>query len=75
MALWEKVCGAGMCANLFDESSKMKKQMSEANAKNIPFVAIIGENEMNEGKMTLKNMEIGDQQLVSINELITIVSK
>ncbi len=75
MPLLAKARAAGICAEIFPDSSKMKKQMSYANAKNIPFVAIIGENEMNEGKMTLKNMEIGDQQLVSIDELITIVSK
>lgn len=48
----------------------MKKQMGYANAKQIPFVAIVGENEMNEGKAMLKNMESGEQQLVSVEELI-----
>ena len=46
----------------------MKKQMSYANAKNIPFVALVGENEMNENKVTLKNMETGEQNLVRLNE-------
>jgi histidyl-tRNA synthetase len=48
----------------------MKKQMSYANAKQIPFVALAGENEMKEGKITLKNMETGEQQLVTPEELI-----
>ena len=53
----------------------MKKQMSYANAKNIPFVAIVGENEMNEGKAMLKNMETGEQHLVSAEELIETLLK
>ena len=51
----------------------MKKQMSYANAKQIPFVALAGENEMAEGKLTLKNMLTGDQQLVTAEELIDII--
>ena len=53
----------------------MKKQMSYANAKNIPFVAIVGENEMNEGKAMLKNMETGEQNLVSVEELIAKIKE
>ena len=48
----------------------MKKQMSYANAKQIPFVVLAGENEMNAGKVTLKNMETGDQSVLSEDELI-----
>lgn len=51
----------------------MKKQMSYANSKAIAFVAIIGENEMKEGKVTLKNMATGEQSLVSPEELIATV--
>ena len=51
----------------------MKKQMNYANAKQIPFVVLAGENEMNEGKVTLKNMITGEQQMVSGDELVTIV--
>jgi histidyl-tRNA synthetase len=51
----------------------MKKQMQYANAKNIPFVAIVGENEMNEGKVTLKNMVSGEQSLLSPEELLAAV--
>ena len=64
---------AGIRAELFPDSAKMKKQMSYANAKNIPFVAIVGENEMNEGKVTLKNMATGEQSLVTPEELIAMV--
>ena len=51
-----KVRAAGIRAEIYPDSAKMKKQMSYANAKAIPFVAIVGENEMNEGKVMLKNM-------------------
>lgn len=63
----------GIRTELFPDSAKMKKQMSYANAKHIPFVALAGENEMNEGKFTLKNMETGEQKLVSAEELIAEV--
>ncbi len=70
LSLLSKVRTEGISAEIFPDSSKMKKQMSYANAKQIPFVAIIGENELAEGKVMLKNMETGDQQLVDCNELI-----
>lgn len=70
MTMLLKVRAAGIRAEIFPDAAKMKKQMSYANAKNIPFVAIVGESEMNEGKAMLKNMETGQQQLVSVEELI-----
>ena len=75
MGILAKVRAAGIRAEIFPDVAKMKKQMSYANAKNIPFVAIVGENEMNEGKVMLKNMETGEQNLVSADELIAIVKK
>ena len=66
---------AGIRCEIYPDSAKMKKQMSYANAKNIPFVAIAGENEMNEQKVTLKNMITGEQMLVSQEELIQVVKK
>ena len=68
-----KARAAGIRTEIFPDSSKMKKQMSYANAKQIPYVVLAGENEMAEGKFTLKNMQSGDQQLVNIEELIEIV--
>lgn len=67
------VRSAGISAEVYPEPSKMKKQMSYANAKNIPFVAIIGETELNEKKVMLKNMESGEQQLLSIEEVIPML--
>lgn len=64
---------AGIRTEMYPDSAKMKKQMSYANAKHIPFVALAGENEMNEGKFTLKNMETGEQKLVSAEKLIAEV--
>lgn len=61
---------AGVSAEIFPENSKMKKQMAYANALAIPFVAIIGETELAENKVTLKNMTTGDQELLSLEELI-----
>ena len=68
------VRAAGIRAEIFPDSSKMKKQMSYANSKMIPFVALVGENEMNEGKVTLKNMETGEQKLVTPQELVSELS-
>lgn len=65
-----KVRAAGISAEIYPDSAKMKKQMSYANAKAIPFVAIVGENEMQEGKVTLKNMATGEQALITPDELI-----
>ena len=64
---------AGIRAEIYPDSAKMKKQMSYANDKNIPFVAIVGENEMNEGKLTLKNMTTGEQALVTPEELLRAI--
>ena len=64
---------AGIRAEIYPDSAKMKKQMSYANAKAIPFVAIAGENEMNEGKVMLKNMTTGEQALVTPDELVAAV--
>ena len=66
-----KARAAGIRTEIFPDSSKMKKQMSYTNAKQIPYVALAGENEMAEGKLTLKNMESGEQSLVTPDELIT----
>ena len=68
-----KVREAGVRAEIYPDASKMKKQMGYANDKQIPFVAIVGENEMNEGKLTLKNMTTGEQSLVTPDELLAAV--
>ena len=65
---------AGIRAEIYPDAAKMKKQMSYANAKMVPFVAIVGENEMKEGKVMLKNMTSGEQSLVTPEELVAAIN-
>ncbi len=65
-----KLRNEGINAELFPDQAKMKKQMGYANTKNIPFVVLIGENEINTGKLTIKNMSTGEQFESSVEELI-----
>lgn len=74
MPVVAKAREAGIRTEMFPDAVKMKKQMSYANAKQIPFVALAGENEMAEGKFTLKNMETGEQTLVTVNELVAQIT-
>ena len=66
---------AGISAEIYPEPAKMKKQMGYADALHIPFVAIIGENEMKNGTVTLKDMTIGEQQQLTIDSLIEAIGK
>ncbi len=70
MSVLRTVRAAGISAELYPDAAKMKKQMGYANAHGIPFVALIGENEMNAGKVTLKDMSTGEQKLLSPSELV-----
>ena len=74
MPIISKVRAAGIRAELYPDSAKMKKQMSYANAKQIPYVVLAGDNEIAESKVTMKNMESGEQQLVTCEELIKALS-
>ena len=69
-----QIRAAGISVELYPDCAKMKKQMAYANAKGIPFVVLAGESEINQGKVTLKNMLSGDQQQVSTEELIAIIT-
>ena len=62
---------AGISAELFPDSAKMKKQMNYANERQFPFVAIVGESEMEQGAITLKNMTTGEQQSLTRDQLIS----
>lgn len=64
----------GFNVEVYPEPSKMKKQMSYADGKQIAYVAIVGENEMNENKVMLKDMKSGEQKLVTPEELIKAIS-
>lgn len=65
----------GVSAEIYPDMVKMKKQMSYANAKQIAFVAMAGENEMKENKITLKNMVTGEQMLVPISDFMDVFSE
>ncbi|WP_455766137.1 histidine--tRNA ligase [Phocaeicola plebeius] len=69
-----QVRAAGIRAEIYPDAAKMKKQMSYANAKMVPFVAIVGENEMKEGKVMLKNMTSGEQSMVTPEELVAAIN-
>ena len=71
LPIMNKVRARGIRAEIYPDASKMKKQMSYANAKQIPFVALAGENEIQAGQITLKNMETGEQQMLTPDELVS----
>lgn len=65
----------GINAEIFPDSAKMQKQMNYANKKEIPFVVLAGETEIQAKSFKLKNMESGEQKMVSSGELIEILAK
>ena len=75
MPIIAKARACGIATDIYPDTVKMKKQMSYANNNGINFVALAGENEISENKVTLKNMITGEQQLVSVDELVDIISK
>ena len=75
MPILNKLRNAGIRAELFPDTAKMKKQMSYANAKQIPYVALAGDDEMKKGKITLKNMNTGKQELLTTDRLIQKLKK
>lgn len=64
---------AGIATEVFPDAAKMKKQMNYANARQIPFVALVGESEMEQNLIALKNMTSGEQQQVSLEQLIQLI--
>ncbi len=70
LQLARQVRAAGISAEVYPDAAKMKKQMSYANARQIPFVALIGEQELADGTISLKNMTTGEQQTLSPEQLI-----
>ncbi len=64
---------AGIATEVFPDAAKMKKQMNYANARQIPFVALVGESEMEQNLIALKNMATGEQQQVSLEQLIQLI--
>ena len=74
-ALRAKLRAAGVAAELYPDSVKMKKQMSFANDHAIPYVVMVGESEMQSGQLSVKNMVSGEQGAMTIDELIVLVTK
>lgn len=70
LPLLKELRAAGINAEIYPEAAKMKKQMGYADKKGIPFVALVGENEMQEGVVSLKNMTTGEQTNVAVAELV-----
>ncbi len=64
---------AGISSEIYPDAVKMKKQMSYANAKQIAYVALAGESEIAENKITVKNMLTGEQKLVGVEELVDCI--
>lgn len=75
LPLIKSVREAGIAAEIFPDPTKIKKQMSYANTRNIPFVAIAGENELNTESITLKNMSSGEQLTLPASELVSLLKK
>ena len=59
----------GISTEIYPDADKMKKQMGYADSKKIPYVALVGENEIAAGKITVKNMTTGAQQMLTVSEL------
>ena len=66
---------AGFSAELYPDSAKMKKQMNYANERQIPYVAIVGADEIENNTISLKNMATGDQQTLTVDQVIEALGK
>ncbi|MBR1594599.1 MAG: histidine--tRNA ligase [Alloprevotella sp.] len=74
LALARSLRAAGVAVEVYPDAAKMKKQMSYANARQIPFVALVGEQELADGTVSLKDMQSGEQRTVTPEELLRAVS-
>ena len=73
MKMIKELRAAGVSAEIYPDSAKMKKQMAYANATGVPFVAMVGESEMAQGKMALKDMATGEQTVVTPAEAVSLL--
>ena len=74
MPLLKQLRAAGISSELYPKAAKMKKQMTYANNKGIQFVIMVGEDEMESGILSVKNMESGEQSNLNITDLIKELS-
>lgn len=75
MGMLKELRASGIAAEIYPDAAKMKKQMGYADALAIPFVALVGETEAAEGKLNLKNMATGEQQLLTPAEAVALINK
>ncbi len=75
LPLLKQLRNQGINVEIYPEAAKMKKQMTYADKKGIPFVALVGESEMQAGRVSLKNMKTGEQTNVSLEELANLIQK
>jgi histidyl-tRNA synthetase len=75
LPLLQALRNEGIRAEMYPEASKLKKQLNYANAKQIPFVILIGEEERQQQRLGLKNMQTGEQQNYTLDEVVTIVKQ
>lgn len=75
LQLLKRVHSSGISGELYPDPVKLKKQLDYANRRNIPYVVLAGEEERKEGKVTIKNMQTGEQQRISEKELIEILKQ
>lgn len=74
LSLLRQVRQAGIAAELYPDTAKMAKQFKYADAKGIPYVAILGESEMKQGIITIKDMKSGEQRAVKADELLATIT-
>lgn len=74
LPLLQQLRNAGINSEIYPSSAKLKKQLTYADDKNIPFVILIGSEEMESGLLTLKNMRTGEQQKISADQIVSILS-
>ena len=74
LSLVKKLRDNNINSELYPSAEKIKKQMNYANNKGVQYVVMIGEDEMKSGKLSIKNMQTGDQEKMNISELIKILS-
>ncbi|MBI9034432.1 MAG: histidine--tRNA ligase [Bacteroidales bacterium] len=69
-----KLRALNLRAQLYPDTAKMKKQMNFANTNNIPFVIMVGSNEMEQGLFTVKSMDSGEQKTINFEQLVAMIS-
>ncbi|MCF2491414.1 histidine--tRNA ligase [Dyadobacter sp. CY347] len=75
LSVLPKLRAAGINAEIYPDSVKLKKQLDYADRKNIPFVILIGSDEMETGQLTLKNMKTGEQQKLNAEEITALLAE